>query len=464
VTTPAARLAAFAIDSRRAAIPSEVRERAKLHVLDTLGCGLAAVGLDTASHATIAAARQSGRPEASILAVSELVPAPLAALANGTRCHALDFDDTHEEGICHSSTVVAPSALAAGEASASSGPAVLDAYILGCEVALRIAIATADGLYARGFHPTGVCGAFGAAAAASRLLGLSVRQTTDAFGIVGSFASGLLEYLSDGSATKPLHAGWAAQAGIHAAYLARAGAAGPASVLEGRFGLVASHTGAVPNPAKTLEGLGETWEVANLAIKPFPACHFAHAPTWAAGKLAEEHHLTPDDIAEIVVRIPAEGMPLVLDPLSAKIAPRTPYDAKFSVPFTIAHHLVHGRLGLSAFSPHGIGDREVLALARRVRGEPLASPAPSRFAGGVRLVTHSGGQLDRFVAHAPGSPQNPLEEASLISKFRANAQLHLDPSRAGNLAHAIRSIDDAPSLDEVMGLARTPEASLAPAT
>jgi 2-methylcitrate dehydratase PrpD len=453
----APRLAAFTVELEAAAIPGEIRSRAALHLLDTVGCGLAAVGLQAAGHATALAVAQGGRPEASILGQPSLVPAPLAALANGTRCHGLDFDDTHEPGICHSSTVVAPAALAVGEASHSSGRDVLDAYILGSEVALRIATGLAEGLYARGFHPTSVCGAFGAAAAACRLLGLGAAETDNALGIVGSFASGLFEYLSDGSATKPLHAGWAAQAGIHAAQLAQAGATGPATVIEGRFGLAASHTDSPFDAAAAVDGLGETWEIANVSIKPFPACHFAHSSTWAVAELAAEHDLGAADIAEIVVRIPDEGVALVLTPLSDKLEPRTVYDAKFSLPFTVAHHLVHGHLELSAFSEQRIRDTDVLAVARRVRGEAMADP-PSRFAGSAHVVTTAGDELDRTVAHAPGSPRNPLDEQYVLAKFRSNAELELDAARAGELAGALRALDEAPSLDRAMTLARATEA------
>jgi 2-methylcitrate dehydratase PrpD len=447
-------LASFAIGSPSDAIPNEVRARARLHVLDTIGCGLAAVGLQTAGHATAVAVAEGGRPEGSILGEAGLVPASVAALANGTRCHGLDFDDTHEAGICHVSTVVAPAALAVGEACGSTGSEVLDAYILGSEVALRIAVALVDGLYARGFHPTSVCGAFGAAAAASRLLELDRSDAARALGIVGSFASGLFEYLSDGSATKPLHAGWAAQAGIRAARLAQAGATGPATVIEGRFGLAASHTGSTPDADALLEGLGERWEIANVSIKPFPACHFAHSSTWAAAELAGEHGLGPADIEEIVVRVPAEGAELVLIPLADKHEPRTVYDAKFSLPFTVAHHLIHGHLGLTAFSEQAIRDPDVLALARRVRGGPLPDP-PSRFAGSARVVTTTGDELDRLLAHAPGSPRNPLDEDWLLAKFRANAELALDAAAAAELAEALRALDEAPSLERAMTVARS---------
>jgi 2-methylcitrate dehydratase PrpD len=453
--TAAARLASFAVLTDADALPSELRTRAKLHLLDVIGCGLAAGDSAAARATTALALDDEGRPEASIIGASRMAPAPVAALANGTRCHALDFDDTHEAGICHSTTVVGPAALAMAEATGASGSELLTAYVLGSEVALRIAVAVADGLYERGFHPTSVCGAFGAAGAACRLLRLDSARTTAALGIVGSFAAGLLEYLSDGSATKPLHAGWAAQAGIQAARMARAGATGPSTVIEGPLGLVRSHGCELATVGDVTDALGERWEVAQLAIKPFPACHFGHACTWAASELATEHSLAPQDIAEIVVRIPPEGGPLVLTPLTAKRVPRSPYDAKFSLPFMIAHQLVHGRLELASFSAQSIRDPEVLALAQRVRGEPLDRPAPSRFAGGVRVITRDGDELDRFLAHAPGSPRNPLAEEWVLSKFRSNAGRSLDPADVREAADVLRSIDAAPSLNGIAALLRT---------
>jgi 2-methylcitrate dehydratase PrpD len=446
-------LATFAVSTHARAIPARVRRRATLHMLDTIGCALAAVGTGAAEPATAVAMAQGGAQESALLGTPRRVPAALAALANGTRCHALDFDDTHERGICHSSTVVAPAALAVGEARQRAGAEVLDAYVVGSDVALRIAVATADGLYARGFHPTPVCGAFGAAAAAARLLGLHPTRATNALGIVGSFAAGLFEYLSDGSQTKPLHAGWAAQAGVQAALLAEAGATGPASVIEGRFGLVASHTDSAPSTTSITDGLADNWELEEVSIKPFPACHFTHSSTWAAAALADEHGLAHSDIAEIHVRIPAEGEPLVLEPLGDKQRPRTPYDAKFSLPFTAAHHLIHGRLGIDSFTPGSIREPEVLELAGKVRREPLREPAPSRFAGGARLVTHGGDQLDRLLPHVPGSPANPLDDDWLLAKFQANAELALGPAEAERLMKALLGLEDAPAVGPVLALA-----------
>lgn len=427
-TAAAVRFAEFAVSI--GAIPSSVRRRAALHMLDTVGCGLAAVGTGAAEPATAVALAQGGCAEATLLGAGARIPAALAALANGTRCHALDFDDTHEPGICHVSAVLVPAAMASGEAAGRGFDEVLDAYLLGAEVALRVARAGAPDLYARGFHPTGVCAAFGAAAAAARLAGLGPAEAAAALGIVGSFASGLLEYLSDGSETKPLHAGWAAQAGLQAASLAAAGASGPASVIEGRFGVLAAH-GASASAAELADDLGVRWELERVSFKAFPACHFAHSSAWLAGQLAREQGLAAEDVAEVVVSVPPEGGPLVIEPLARKREPQTPYEAKFSLPFMVAHLLVHGELGVSSFTRSRLEDPEVRALARRVGGEPLRGAPPSRFAGGIRILTHDGAELERFLDHVPGSPRNPLTEEQLLAKFRANARLALeDPAIA----------------------------------
>lgn len=458
----ASRLASFTITTAPQEIPDDVRRRGCLHMVDALGCGLAAAGLDVGGAPASVATTQGGTMEADQIGGSERVPAPLAALANGTRCHALDFDDTHELGICHSSTVVGPAAIAAGQAAGSTGAEVLAAYLLGSEVALRIAVVAADGLYARGFHPTSVCGVFGATAAAARLLGLSVEQATNALGIAGSFAGGLFEYLTDGSATKPLHAGWAGQAGIHATRLAAAGATGPATVLEGRFGLIRSHADPSGSADSIAADLGERWEVLNLSIKPFPACHFAHASTWAAGELMDTHRLRVDGIEEIVVRVPDEGAALVLEPLDHKIAPRTGYDAKFSLPYTVAYRLVHGHLDLASFSETAIRDPAVLQLASRVHGERLDGPPPSRFAGGARVVMASGRELNSFLPCTPGSPDNPLDQRWILAKFRDNAELALSFEDAGELMGLLLGIEELSSLTRVGGLLST--AGRCPAT
>jgi 2-methylcitrate dehydratase PrpD len=456
--------------------PIDVRRAAVRHILDAIGCGLAAVGTGAGGAPTAIAEAAGGAPEASVIGATSAFPAAAAAFANGSRMHALDFDDTHEAGICHVTSVVAPAAMAVAEARGAPGADAIDAYLVGSEIALRIAIAVAPGLYARGFHPTSVCGAFGAAAAAARLQGSSAPQVAHAIGIVGSFASGLFEYLSDGSATKPLHAGWAAHAGVQAAALAQQGATGPSTVIEGRFGLLRSHADEWADPSSILDALGERWEAAHVAIKPYPACHFAHAATWAVGRLSAEHNLDAQAIACVDVRVAEEGVALVLEPIERKQRPATPYDAKFSIPFMVAHQLLYGRLDLESFSDDRIRDRAVLDLASRVTGEAWRDGMPpSRFAAQVWITTRDGHALSLEVRHTPGSPQNPLSDQELRDKFNRNASLALDgaqvqecydkltaldvPQPAGRALELLRSAVPRPASDR-----RPRAASIAPAS
>jgi 2-methylcitrate dehydratase PrpD len=439
-------LAAFAAGLELDDVPPRVARLAALHVLDTLGVALAAAGTGAAAHATAVAEQQGGAPQASAIGIAARLPAAQAAFANGTLAHALDFDDTHEEAIAHVSAVVAPAALAAAEACGATGARALAAYVAGAEVIGRLG-AAAGGLYARGFHPTSVLGVFGATAAAARAQGAGHAVTVNALGIAGSFASGLFAYLDDGSATKPLHAGWAAQAGVQAVALARAGATGPARVLESRFGLLASHMDDPPDLAPRLADLGAVWETERLSIKAYPAFHFVHAAVHQAAALCAERALSPEDIASVTVAIPAEGVGLVLDPLDAKHAPRTPYDAKFSLPYCVAARLVTGRLDVRSFAPPAIADEQVLALARRVTARKWGpEPPPSRFAARVEIETTGGTHGQSPPAGPPGTPAARLGEDQIREKFLANATHLLDEAPAGRLADAVLDIADCDDL------------------
>ena len=202
------------------------------------------------------AQRLGGQGRASLIGVERATSAVWAALANGTAAHAIEMDDVTTESSLHPGVAVIPAALALAEELDSSPTALLEAVVAGYEVTMRVGNAlNPASAYARGFHPTGVAGTFGAAMAACRLLGLDVERSTHALGIAGTLTSGSLEYLSDGAWTKRLNPGWAGHAGITAALLARAGFTGPASVFEGRLGVLHAFTDA-PRPERLLADLG----------------------------------------------------------------------------------------------------------------------------------------------------------------------------------------------------------------
>jgi 2-methylcitrate dehydratase PrpD len=367
--------------------------------------------------------------------------------------HALDFDDTHEVTLIHSSVVVAATVLAVGEATGAAGAEVLAAAIGGYEISARVGLAAPGELHLKGFHPTSVCGVFAAAAAAARLRGLSAGQTANALGIAGSQASGLMEYLADGSQTKPLHAGWAAHAGIIAAALAAHGASGPASVLEGRFGLLASHLGEFDEAALTAE-LGSRWETRLIAFKAYPCCHLSHAVLDAV----RESGLRPEGVEEIVAEVAGEvAIGLVLEPAERKLRPATPYEAKFSLPYCVAALLVRGELGLDAFTEEAIADERVLELAARVSYELVDFGAGgSDVSGGVRARAGGRGYEAR-VLRPRGTPSNPMSEEEVRAKFLRNAALALPGAEAERLLGVLGELERHTARSVASGV-RSPDA------
>ena len=420
-------------------VPDQTIEIVRQHLLDTLGCGLAAqaVGAGTAAQQVALNDGQSG--PATLLGTSAVVPPASAALANGMLCHGLDFDDTHEASIAHIGTVVGPAAIAAAQGVGADGGELLAAIVVGTEAVARIGMAAdGGGFHARGFHPTGVCGVFGATLASCRLRGADVDETVRALGLAGSMGSGIFEYLADGSPTKPLHAGWAAHAGLLAAQLAAAGGAGPRTVFEGRFGLFATHVDGEYDIGSQLRDLGDRWETARVALKPYPACHWIHAPVDCAVQAAAG--AAPEEIERIVVRVPESGVPIVLEPAPSKWRPQTAYDAKFALPWCVATRLVYGRLDVRTFVDDAISDPAVLALVDRIEAGPwTGSPAGSPFAGAAEVT--AGGLTRSARLDSPrGSGETPLTADEVRDKFAANAGLLINEQKVTAAVDAIEGL------------------------
>ena len=444
--TAAQRIADWALGLRLDDVPGDVLDHAKLHILDTLGCGLAAHALGAATEGRAAMIAQGGTPESSVIGCDARLPAPGAAFANAMLCHALDFDDSHSDSICKPSTVSFPAALAATEAAGRGGADALVATVAANEVTTRIGMAAPGAFHARGFHPTAVCGVFGAAAAAARLAGLSAEEASNTLGIAGSFAAGILACLDEGTATKPMHAGWAAHGGVLAAQLASLGAEGPRSVLEGKHGLYRTFLGTAPDEVdveRQLDDLGSRWETARISFKPFPACHFSHGVLGAAARATGGRTFEAHEIAEVVVSIPAAGVSLVLEPIEERRAPRSTYDAQFSLPYSVASMLVRGHVALDDFTSDAIADPDVLALAAKVGYEARDYASyPGAFPGGIRVRLTSGEMLEAELAFQEGSPENPLAPDAVRAKFRRNAGLALADEALDALEEAILSLEE----------------------
>jgi 2-methylcitrate dehydratase PrpD len=443
--TAAQRLSDFVLSLSYDEIPTETIEAAKLHLLDTLGCGLAAHGVDVAVEGRAAMDAHGGEPEATVIGLVRGLPAPSSAFANAMLCHGLDFDDTHAGSVSHISVVVGPASMAVAEKHRATGRELVVSLVGGNEVVARIGMAAAGAFHARGFHPTAICGIFGGAAAACRLGGASLEATTSAFGIAGSFAGGLFAYLDEGTATKPMHPAWAAHGALLAADLAGRGAEGPSTVFEGRFGLyhafINAEPGAIDLDAQ-LADLGERWETPRIAYKPYPACHFIHGSLGATASLLGA--VRPEEVEDIEVTVPAAAVALVLEPAASKIAPRTDYEAKFSLQYSTAAMLVAGRVDVRTYREPAIRDEAVLDLASRVRYVVSTYPtSPAAFPGGVRITTRDGRVLEAEQPYQRGAPENPMTPDEVVAKYRSNASLVLGNADVDALERSVLALEHA---------------------
>jgi 2-methylcitrate dehydratase PrpD len=449
--TLSSRLAAAVLAMCDDPLPGPVRTRALELLRDHLGVTLGGAPAESSVVLRRGIGRLGCQGNATVIGTRERLAAPHAALANGTAAHALEMDDTHQGGSIHLGVSVFPAALAVAELTHASGDRVLRAAVAGYEVAARLAMALDPAAhYRRGFHPTGTCGAFGAAAAAGVVLGLDRDALAAALGIAGSQAAGSMEYLADGAWTKRLHPGWAAAAGVHAAALAEAGFRAPATILEGRFGFLrgysdGSDAGRVLEPAPFRDG----WELCRTSVKPHACCRYMQGPIDATLALRAEHDLDATEVERVEVGMLAAGVAIVCEPSEHKRRPVSTVDMQFSLPFGIAVALVRGRADPDDFDPAVLHEPEVGRLLDRVtavRDERLDAVFPRQWPAWVRIHLAGGRRLEARVEHPRGDPENFPDAARLEAKFRALAARALPPEAVARLVAAVEAVPGAPTV------------------
>ena len=445
----ARRLARFVLALELKDLPTPVVDRARLLTLDTLGCCLASVRYDFGRAVRATAERLGGRPESLVVGGSVRVAAANAVLANATLAHGLDFDDTREDAIVHTGSVAVPTSLAVGEATGADGRAVLAAVVAAVEVMCKVGLAVPGKFHARHYHPTALTGTFAAAAAAGKLYGLSEDELVRAFGICGSQAAGIIEYLADGSWTKRLHPGWNAHAGVTAALLAQSGFTGPETVLEGEHGFYRAFAGGV-EPARLdelLASLGRVWELEQLTFKPYPCGSIAQPYMDCALRLRESRAVRADDIVEIRCRTAAGPVPRLWEPLASKHAPQNGYAAKFSLPYLLAVILTRGRASLAEFEDDVVRDPQILSVASRVGYELDATiDYPRQFVGHLRARLKDGRVVEEWQDHPRGGPDSPMSREEIESKFRGNASLVMSEDRVSQVIRNVMRLDAEPNL------------------
>jgi 2-methylcitrate dehydratase PrpD len=409
--------ALVAIDPDR--LPAAVLERASQLLLDCVGLCVAARRMDYVQALVASCADAPGRCTA-IGHPGRLDPYS-AALINGTAIHGEDFDDTFEGGIVHSGAVVVPAVLAACEQHGRDGRAMRAGMVAGLETMCRLSLVAPKRIHTAGFHPTSVLGHIAATAGAGVALGLDARQLASAFGIASSFAGGVIEYLADGSWTKRMHPGWAAQAGLRAAAMARHGYFGPQTAFEGVHGLFNgfAHSRDLAF-TELVDGWDDRWHCADIAFKPYACGTMAQPYIDCALRLAARG-VRHEDVVDIDCETAEGYVHRLWDPLPLKQRPPNAYAAKFSLPYIIATAWVKRDAGLGAFTDDAVHDAAVLALAAKVRYtvDP-ANPYPKVITGHLGVRLRDGSRIDERQPYLRGGVNAPLTQADLEAKFSLN--------------------------------------------
>jgi 2-methylcitrate dehydratase PrpD len=399
-------------------LPEAVRAKCEDLLVDVVGLAVTARNEEYVK-AALAACDDDGLCTA--IGHARTLSAAAAALVNGTAIHGEDFDDTFEGGPVHAGAVIVPAVLAACERHSLDGRAALLGIAVGVETMCRLSTVAPTLTHKAGFHPTAVFGAMGAAAGVGAALRLNEHQLVDALGTVASMASGIIEYLAEGAWTKRLHAGWAAQSGIRAALLGRAGFLGPRTVFEGVHGFFHGFANTTKGDYDAIAGdFGIRWVTETLAFKPYPCGTMTHPYIDCSRRLAARG-VKSGDVVEMVCEVGEGTVHRLWEPLAAKQKPANGYAGKFSTPYCVAAGFVRGNVGLGDFSDAAVRDPAVVALAGKVRYEiDPKNPYPKNFTGHIRATLRDGTVVEERQPYMRGGAQEPLTRADIQDKFLLN--------------------------------------------
>jgi 2-methylcitrate dehydratase PrpD len=416
------KLAAFVAETSFEHLPDAVLRAGKRSFLDCLGTALGGAHSRAAAMVAELAEESGGKPQATLLARCRLASLSDAALVNATAAHALDYDDTL-------SAPAALAALAVAEYHRLSGRELLTSYILGFEIASRLAAAVGGWDNKQGWHMMGVAGGFGAAVSAGVLLGLSADQHIQSLGVAATQAAGLVAM--HGFLAKPIHAGKAAANGLFAAQLAKRGCtSGPA--LEGPMSL-ARAMGGEPNPDLT-RGLGLSYAILENRLKPFPSGRWSHAAIEAALKARSTHGLKPQEILSVRVLINPRAQYLM-----GQGEPQNGTQAMFSIAHGVAAALVKGQAGPGEFTDEAATDPTLAGLRRRV--EVIADERHQLGQATVEVKTKSAAVFSAEVKIQKGLAKNPMSDGDVTEKFLSLARPVVGSRRAENIAGVVYELE-----------------------
>ncbi len=416
----AGEIADFAAGARHGDAPAEVVERVKAHILDAAGLALCGARARASEIVRAHVAGLGCRAAASVFG-GDLRTAPrFAALANAAAIHADNFDDTNPQaspdrnGGIHATGPVLAAALAAGEAAGQPGRSLLEACLVGVEIACKLNHAIGARHFEAGYHPTATLNTFGAAAAAGRMLGLDAARIRHALGVAASRAGGVRANF--GALTEPLHSGHAAECGVAAAELAALGLTAAPDALDGRFGFLRA-AGDGFDSGVVAGRLGAPWafDDPGMWIKPYPNGALTHPAMTLLLDLIEEDDVRADRVAHIRVATNRR----VADTL-VHDRPRTALEAKFSMPFALAMILLERRAGLAAFADEVVVRPDVRAAMEKIEYAPYeaAEPGYTNVTTLIDLALTDGRTLSGRADFGKGGTERPMSPAEIRDKFR----------------------------------------------
>ena len=445
-------LAQYWAAARYEDLPAESIRLAKRFLIDTLAAGIA--GAETDVVAIVLRAAQTsleGAAGSSVLwGQSATLPAPQAALVNGTASHALELDDFG--GCGHSGAVVIPAVCAlAGRSGVTSGKEALTAIIAGYDIAARV-LEGAGGYRPHndlGWHSSGTCGSFGAAAAAAKMLKLDHEQFADALGIAGTFTGGIWAFLADGAMTKRFHPGKASETGLSAALLAQAGMSGPRQVLEAPWGgFFSTYARGIAMPEATLKGLGTEFRIARSGMKPYACCRGLHATLDALFEVMRETKADSRAIDRMIVHGNEQVRVQFDRPEIGNLL-----DAQFSFQYALAVGAASGRATLDQFVPFRSDEPEVKRLMSATQVVADRTMKPGEYPP-LEIRLTDGRRIERHIAFAKGAPENPLSDAELHYKAVSQIEPVLGKARCSELLSCVSVLESAPDFGALTKLLR----------
>ena len=448
------RLAEFSAALEFARLPKDVIDKAKLCILDHLGCAIFGASLPTVRRLVELAAVEAAAPKAAIFGTPLLTSASLAALVNGSSAHAFQLDEIHIESTLHPASLAFPAAFGLAQSQeGSNGRDLLTAMIAGCEVGIRAGLAAKGGMFKSGFHNQGTTGVFVAAAAAARILCLDAEQTRHALGIAGSQAAGLMA-VQDGAMTKSFHSGRAAQSGVYGAELARLGYTGIPDVLDGAYGTFFSAFVDDWSPDALTAGLGSEWTILRVGFKPAPASNGSITAMTAIDTVMRNHGVAAADIDSLTAFVSENtlhhcGWPYQGDRIQSVLS------AQMNLRYGIAVMALERQAGVEQFGENKIRDPDILEFIERIKveHEPRFEGHDGRYRVACRLVVNckNGAEYETIVPYRRGSPEDPMTRAQLIEKFK-RLTARLGEKKSDQIIRAVDHIEDAANLQELAGL------------